>query len=102
MSISIVENMYHQSDFESYYYFECNLSSIVPEPCPTFTLARISRIFPEVEYLGRVGHLNDVVQVRVKKDGDIDLAILQEGLEMVNGVQSVELQVPEMRIKKAL
>lgn len=99
---SIVENMPLKSDFDNYYYFALNLSSIVPEPCPTITLARFSLRIPEIEYLGRVGHLNDVVQVRVKKNNDIDLTRLQEALVMVNGVESVELQVPKMRIKNSL
>jgi len=91
----------HKSDYENYYYFAINLiTHTVPEPTPAAYLQRLSLRVPEIEYIGPVGHLDDAVQVRVKKSEEIDLTGLVHAFEAINGVESAELQQPKKRNKK--
>ena len=93
----------HKPDYENYHYFAINLiTQIIPEPSPESYLEKLSRRNPEIEYIGPIGHLNDAVQVRVKKSEITDLTGLKKGFASINGVESVEIQEPKRRFKKNL
>ncbi|CAB4410167.1 unnamed protein product [Rhizophagus irregularis] len=91
----------HKPDFENYYYFAINLiTRVIPEPSPATYLQGLSQRIPELEYLGPVGHLDDAVQVRVKKSEEIDIDGLIDGFETIKGVESAELQSPKFRNRR--
>jgi hypothetical protein len=91
----------HKPDHENYFYFAINLiTHAVPEPSPATYLQGLSKRIPELEYVGPVGHLDDALQVRVKKSDEIDLRLLKNGFETIKGVESAELQKPKMRNRR--
>ena len=91
----------HEPDYENYYYFAINLiTHTVPEPTPAVYLQKLSLRVPEIEYIGPVVYLDDAVQVRVKKSEVGDIIGLVDGFANIRGVESAELQQPEIRNRR--
>ncbi|KAG9305443.1 hypothetical protein G9A89_021161 [Geosiphon pyriformis] len=105
----------HSRDFTRYQYFAITLNS----PVSNFQ-SKLATFFPKLEYVGQVGELIDVVEVRIAKEklkietnkvedesvnefvenSTIRIDEIKKGLEELREVETVEVQIPRIRTKR--
>src|SRR5690349_13692565 len=88
----------HKADYENYEYFAVTLST--PASRQPFVDSLVTLSVANIECLGQVGALGDVMLARVAKAAHLDVRYVEEQLKALDAVQSVEHQVPKMRVKK--